>query len=279
MNDLADRSELYIFSDAPVHGNEEKVQSVRDYIKTINRFKKVHIIERENNDRVANNRNGTRMLLDRFGKMIYLEEDVVTAPGFLTFINQALDKYDRNDRIFSISGYTPPISISNSYQHDVFLLRRFNAWGFGIWKNRLDQMRYVSPDEYECFAANKMRVKEFVEAGGEDMMRMLKRDAYGEIDAGDVKMMYAQFLSGQYTIYPSKSLVQNIGHDGTGIHCIKSDRFNVTLSDKMSFQLPDEPMIDPSIVKANYLFRRVSFTKNLSARVLGKMRRLIRKLP
>jgi hypothetical protein len=57
---------------------------------------------------------------------------------------------------------------------------------------------------------------------------MLKAEAYGEIDAGDVKAMYAQFLSDQYTVYPTQSMVQNIGHDGTGTHCIKTDRFNVS---------------------------------------------------
>ena len=158
MNDLADRSELYIFSDAPVHGNEEKVQSVRDYIKTINRFKKVHIIERENNDRVANSRGGMRMLLDRFGKMIFLEEDVVTAPGFLTFMNKHLDKYDGHDRIFSISGYTPPIVFQMLPSLRLFYSRRFNA--LGIWYLE----KSIRPDEV-CFSWMSMNASQPIKCG------------------------------------------------------------------------------------------------------------------
>jgi len=254
-NTLAPLSELFVFSDAPKPGDEERVAAVRRYSHTIAGFKKVHIIERESNGRVANSRGGIQTLSDRYGRVIFLAEDIVTAPGFLTFMNEALSKYERNDRVFNVSGYCPPIEIPANYNHDIFALRRFNAWGFGIWKNRFDRLKYMTPDEFVQFAANTRKVKEFVKAGGEDLMVMLKADAYSEIDAGDVKLMYAQFLSDQYTIYPTKSLVQNIGHDGTGVHCVKSNMFNVALSDKTLFSFPDDVIVDHRIVKANRIFR------------------------
>ncbi|MFC1777650.1 sugar transferase [Pseudomonadota bacterium] len=277
-NSLALHSELYAFSDAPRPGDERKVEAVRSYLRTIDGFRKVHIIEREKNDRVANSRGGLKMLLDRFGKVIFLAEDIVTAPGFLTFMNEALNKYERNSDIFNISGYCPPIKIPTDYQHDIFTLRRISAWGFGIWKNRFDQIRYMTVDEFEEFANDKRKVQNFVEAGGRDLLVMLKSDAYGVIDAGDVKLMYAQFLSDQYTIYPTMSLVQNIGHDGTGVHCGETDRFKVTLSDKTTFVLPHKPVIDPRIVKANRKFRNGNKLKKVHSRVTGRARRLIKKL-
>ena len=254
-NILAPQSELYAFSDAPKTGDEERVAAVRSYLRTITGFKKVHIIERESNGRVANSRGGIQDLVDRFGRVIFLAEDIVTAPGFLTFMNEALNKYEENDRVFSVSGYCPPIRIPENYNHDIFFLRRFSGWGFGIWKNRFDRLEYMTPEEYEQFATNKNKVKDFVKAGGEDLMVMLKADAYGQIDAGDVKLMYAQFLSDQYTVYPTRSLVQNIGHDGTGTHCGNSDGFNVVLSNKTTFLLPDDVVVDQRIVKANWKFR------------------------
>jgi hypothetical protein len=254
-NTLAQHSDLYVFSDAPKTGDEERVAAVRSYLRSVDGFKKVHIIKRKRNCRIENNRGGMRMLLDRFGKMIFLEEDVVTAPGFLAFMNQGLDKYEGNDRVFSVVGYCPPIKIPANYQHDVFLLRRFSGWGFGIWKNRYDSNKYITPDGYEQLAANKKRVREFVKEGGKDMMVMLKAEAYGQIDAWDVKAMYTQFLSNQYTVYPTQSLTMNIGHDGTGVHCDKSDRFNVKLSDMTKFQFPDKIIVDRRIVRANLTFR------------------------
>ena len=71
-----------------------------------------------------------------------------------------------------------------------------------------------------------------LKGGGEDLLVMLRNVAYGSLEALDVRFMYTQFMKGQYTIYPTQSLVLNIGFDGTGIHCGKTDRFNVVLSGK-----------------------------------------------
>lgn len=254
-NDLAGESELYVFSDAPKPGDEQKVDMVRRYLRTIDGFRAVHIIERTDNGRVANNRGGMRTLLEGYGRMIFLEEDVVTARGFLRFMNQSLDKYESNERIFSISGYCPPIAIPADYGHDLFVLRRFNAWGFGLWKDRFECVKYISPEEYENFSAKRDMIRLFKEAGGEDMLGMLRADAYGKIDAFDVKAMYAQCLSDRYTIYPNGSLTSNIGLDGTGIHCGKTWAFDVELSNKNHFYCPDRLIADRRIVKANRKFR------------------------
>lgn len=271
-NDLAKDSELFVFSDAPKAGDEDKVEAVRRYLQSVGGFKTVNILERTENNRVANNRGGIRMLLDHYGKMIFLEEDVVTAPGFLTFMNQALDKYQGNQRIFSISGYCPPIAIPKDYDGDAYLLRRFNAWGFGIWKDRFERVNYISPEEYEAFAADRARVAQFISGGGEDMLRLMKADAYGTIDAFDVKAMYAQFLADRYTVYPTRSLSLNIGMDGTGMHCGSTHKFSVALSDKSVFSLPENLAVDQRIVKANSKFRREA---GYAGRLFNKLRRVI----
>lgn len=254
-NDLAERSQLFIFSDAAKKGDEEMVEAVRCYLRTVDGFKAVHIIERTENGRVANSRGGMHMLLEQYGKMIFLEEDILTAPGFLRFMNQALDKYESNEKVFSIAGYCPPISIPSNYKFDLFVLRRFNGWGVGIWKDRFDRVKHISPVEYERFTQESDRVLLFAEGGGEDMIAMLKADAYGIIDAFDVKAMYAQFLSDQYTVYPTESLTVNIGMDGTGSHCGSTTRFNVALSQKKSYSFPDNLIVDQRIVKASLKFR------------------------
>jgi len=272
-NLLAKHSDLYIFSDAPRFGDEEKVEVIRKYVRSIDGFKTVNIIERETNDRVANSRGGLCELLEKYGRAIFLEEDIITAPGFLCFMNRALEVYANNDRIFSISGYSPPIKIPDNYRHDVYFLRRFNGWGFGTWKNRFDRIKYISQYEYERFKADKERVKEFVNGGGADMMRMLRKDACGEIDAGDVKAMYAQFLADQYTVYPVHSLVRNIGHDGTGVHCVNSNRFDVDLWEKVSgFVFVSNISPDNRIIKENLKFR--NSYKNTVRRVAGRARRM-----
>jgi hypothetical protein len=263
-NHLAPQSMLYVFSDAPRPGDEEHVAAVRNYLRSIDGFREVNIIERKTNSRVENSRGGIKWLLDQFGKVIFLAEDVVTAPGFLTFINQALDRYGENEHIFSVSGYTPPIKIPDDYRHDVFFLRRFNAWGFGTWKNRFDNVRYITPGEYARLVADRKRVRDFVNGGGADMMQMLDKDAHGEIDAGDVKAMYAQFLSNQYTVYPVHSLAQNIGFDSSGEHCGTEVKHDVDLWDKTSgFEFDCEILPDERILEANRKFRALPLMSRL----------------
>lgn len=253
---LAFDSELYVFSDAARSGDEEKVDSIRGYLRTVEGFKSINIVERTENNRVANSRGGLTQLLDAYGSVIFMPEDTVVAPGFLAFMNEGLERYKCNQKIFSIAGYTPPICIPKNYPYDVFFLRRFCAWGFATWKDRFSQIKYMSSYQYNKFSENKHEVREFVEGGGVDMMYMLRKDAYGEIDAGDVKAMYAQYVSDQYTVYPVHSLVKNIGFDGTGEHCKPSSSFDVAMWDKKEkFLFEDNVVVNPDILREHNKFR------------------------
>jgi len=226
-NTLAKDSELYVFSDAPKEGDEEVVENLRKYIHLIDGFKKVHIIERVTNGRVANNRGGMKQLLDQYGKMIFMEEDIVTAPAFLQFINDGLDSYEDNKSILSITGYCPPFKISEKYIADVFILKRFSGWGFATWKEKFNPFGFVlSEHGIDEFLCDKESIKEFMK-NGDDMYQMLLSEYNGELDALDVKIMYYEHKYNMFTVYPSKSLVQNIGHDSSGEHCDTSNKFHL----------------------------------------------------
>lgn len=217
-NTLAAQSDLYVFSDAPSPGDEAKVASVREYLRSIDGFKSVSIIERESNDRIANNRGGMRQLLDSHGKLIFLEEDIITAPGFLQFVNDALNHYEHASNVFSVCGYCPPVSWSSDT--DVFCLNRFCGWGFGITASNFNKIREIPRDK--LMALSRERLTE----NGRDLYKMMLSEAEGKINALDVRAMFWQLLDGSLTVYPKQSLVQNIGHDGTGVHCGTSARFN-----------------------------------------------------
>jgi len=260
LNTLAKQSHLFIFSDAPKQGDEEKVRKVREYLHTIDGFKKVIILERKVNSRIKNNRGGIKQLLDESGQCIFMEEDVVTAPGFLDFMNKALLFYKDSENILSVTGYGLPIN-TQKIKTDSFVLPRFNAWGFGIWKDRFEEINYIDREEYLSFFDNKVAVKNLITGGGEDMLAMLESESKGEIDALDVKAMFHQYKNNMLTVYPKNSLVQNIGHDGSGIHCGATDKFyHDFLWDKVSdFKFDDNPKVDEKISKANYNFRKLGY--------------------
>jgi hypothetical protein len=271
-NTLAKQSELYIFSDAPQKGDEEIVQKVRDYIDTVDGFKKVHVIKRETNGRVANNRGGFQWLLDTYGKAIFLEDDIVTAAGFLQYMNDALEFYKDDDKILTISGYCPTFKFPKEYKDDVFILQRHSSWGMATWGHKLNLFSLdLKNHGFEEFLKDKKAIKEF-QKNGEDMLNMVMADYNDELDGLDVKLMYYEYKYSKYSLFPSKSLVQNIGHDGTGLHCGITDKFaHETLWNKVNdFKFPKDIKVDERIRKVNYKFRSMG--------VKGKLINLTKKV-
>jgi hypothetical protein len=275
-NDLADQSVLYVFSDAPKAGDEAKVQKVRDYLKTIDGFKKVIVLERKENNRAANNRGGMRMLLEKYGKLIFLEEDVVTAPGFLEFINAGLTIYKDRKDIFAICGYTAPAQLERFYRKDVYLSPRFSGWGFGIWADRYEKT-ILDKIDFEGFIQNKPLIRRF-RKGGKDLLPMLKKTATGKTDALDVRIFYTQLILNLSTVAPTRSLTNNIGHDGSGTHCRAiTNRFEVSLpQDSIRLELDPDIQENIRVIKSLYRFRSSYHTVSIK-RIIAILLKFIRK--
>jgi hypothetical protein len=256
-NTLARLSELYVFSDAPRPGDEDKVAIVREFLRTIDGFRNVSIVERKENGRTANSRSGIGRLLEEYGKCVYMEEDIVTAPGFLQFMNDALDFYEGDPRMLSVSGYSPPLPIRKGFAGDVYLLRRLSGWGVGFWKDKYHMIAPVSREEFDHLVSNRKMLRKFVQYG-DDMVGMLRKEVTGEIDTLDVKAMYWQYRLNMFTLYPRYSLTRNIGHDGSGVHCGVTRRFDTDLWEKRNgFVMKRDLSVDRGIVRLNREFRRV----------------------
>lgn len=254
-NYLADRTEVYFFSDAAREGDETAVAQVRDYLDTVSGFEKVTVVKRKHNNRVFNNREGIRGLLKEFGRVIFLEEDIVTAPGFISFMNEALDYYQNAPKVLSICGYCPPLPWHSSC--DVFALSRFCAWGTGLYKESFDRITEISPQAFEAIDRKRM------DRMGTDVYTMVQKEVNGELNALDVRAMYQQYSQNLVTIYPFRSLVQNIGHDGSGMHCGKTEKFEHaqlwSKTSKFNFTKDLEP--SRRNIRLNYGFRSGPWTK------------------
>lgn len=252
-NSLARRSHVFFYSDGPRPGDEEKVARVRDYLHNVDGFGDVTIVERDRNLFLENNRSGRQELLDKFGQIIWLAEDIVTAPGFLTFMNEAMNFYRDDDRIISVTGYTPPIRVPRGHKGDAIALGRFNAWGLGLWRDKHSRIQQnLNIEECERNLDRPVFVRKLC-SNGNDILRMLQMDLRGEMDAVDVKIMYQQALNGWLTISPRRSLVQNIGHDGSGVHCGPTTMFDIDgLWDKTeAFEFVPNIDVDDRIRMAN----------------------------
>jgi limonene-1,2-epoxide hydrolase len=237
-NILAKESELYIFLDAPRLGDEEKVDIVRKYIHTIDGFKKVYIIEREKNDLYANYKLGIKQLLDEHGRCIFMEDDNVVSSDFLQYMNDGLEFYKDDKSIFAINGFNVPVSVDKypkEYKNDYYLSSYFCAAGFGTWNDR-DFLNIVNyNDGYKELISNNELYKK-IKRKVPHLINELKRIQEGTLDAGDYKITFYMIKNDMYVIKPIESKVNNIGHDGSGVHCEATDKFNNQITSNKNIQ-------------------------------------------
>lgn len=234
-NKLVTQTDLYIFSDgAKGKADEINVKTVRDYIKKFcihSSFQKVQVIESEKNKGLANSIiSGVTYVIEKYGRAIIVEDDIVVSKDFLVYMNEALDYYDAYSEYGCISGYTLPIKSLKRYGKDVYVLRKGECWGWATWKDRWEKVDWQVKSYKEYCSNTKMR-KEFdkLQAGLDDMLTM---QLDGKIDSWAVRWCYHLFRNHLLTVYPTKSRVKNIGIDGSGTHCSAVDIFVSELEDE-----------------------------------------------
>ena len=251
LNFLASESELFIFSDAAkAGGNQQKVVDVRNYLKTITGFKKVEIIESSVNKGLANSIiQGVTKIINEYGKVIVLEDDLITTPNFLEFMNQSLDFYAENNNIFSIAGYSMDLPFLKNYDKDFYYGYRASSWGWATWKDRWEAIDWQMND-YSHFKWNFRAQINFMR-GGSDLPYMLWKQMHGKIDSWAVRWCYNQFKNDLLTVYPVKSKVESIGFGAAATHTKKTKRFFVVPDQehKVSFRFENEAEIDEQLYR------------------------------
>ncbi len=138
-NELAEKSKLFIFSDGFKDEKDKlKVNEVRNYLRTIRGFEEIKIIEKEKNYGLANSIiKGVTGVVNEYGKVIVLEDDLLTSPYFLKFMNDALYLYERENRVGAICGY---VYSMKEQLPETFFLRFFNSWGWATWKKKMENI-------------------------------------------------------------------------------------------------------------------------------------------
>ena len=250
-NYLASESELFVFSDGPKNeAGKIKIESIREYIHSISGFKSVEIFESTVNKGLAISViHGVSQIIEKYGKIIVLEDDLVTSPNFLDFMNQSLEYYSGNKNIFSISGFTMKLPSLDSSLKDYYLGYRASSWGWGTWLNRWETIDWDAR-EYISFLFNPLKIIRFMK-GGSDMPYMLWKQKQGIIDSWAIRWCYHQCKTGQLTVFASKSKIRNIGIGKDATHTKKCKRFDCLLDDDLSrnFQFDMDPLIDYKLVK------------------------------
>ena len=235
-NILADQSDLFIYSDGPRYPeNRPAVDAVRRYIETIDGFNAVTIVRRDNNMGLSGSViAGVSEILLHHDRVIVLEDDLVTSVNFLGYMNRALNYFARFANIFSVTAYNYPnrlLPIPSTYPYDVYFNMRAHSWGWGTWKSKWDQADW-EVKSFHRFIRAPSQINKFNQ-GGDDLTFLLLKQMLGKIDSWAIRWCFTHFLAHALSVYPVQSLVDNIGHDGSGMHTAKDrkSRFRNVLDD------------------------------------------------
>ena len=268
---LASESVLYIVSDFAYKQDDiEIIEEIREEIKEIKGFKKVISINNKKNlGSFVSLKLAIDEVVNKHGKIIFLEDDIRVSPYFLEYMNEALNLFEDNKKIFSISGYLFPIKEIENSKNDIFIWERYCPWGMGIWKDRWNKIDW-DLKEYDKFVKDKEKVKKFNNIEPNAII-MLERVKEGIVNAMDAKICFHSFNNNLYTIYPKKTLTVNRGHDGSGEHCGEDEKYyNQELDENFNPILIDKLEVDKRIYRALYLYH-YSFLRHVVRPLLKKI--------
>lgn len=226
--EFASESDLYIFADGPKDNATEdvicQITEVRQYIKTIKGFNNIFITESPINKGLANSViQGVSEVINKQGRVIVLEDDIIVHRYFLRFMNEALEKYKNSNHIYMIGAYSYNVKIPIYYIKNVYLTPRYCSWGWATWQNRWEKADW-NINNYSLINNTEHNIKDIdlFNRGSNNLFRLLKQQQNKEIDSWAIRWQYCLYSQNGYTLQPVFSLSYNIGFDGTGVHCPSS---------------------------------------------------------
>lgn len=236
-NELAAESRLFVFSDGPKsEAEEESVREVRELLKHIDGFRSVEIIERKGNMGLAESViAGVSRLVKDYKRVIVFEDDLVSSPYTLTYFNDGLNRYRDEERVMHIGAYMYPLK-ENSLP-ETFFYRAATSWGWATWDRA---WAHFEPDIdvlMKQFDARKRA--EFSIEHKMNFWKQMKDFKGGRNNSWAIRWYASIFLRGGLTLNPSQSLVNNIGHDGSGVHSGINDIYNVIINPKRVRVFPE----------------------------------------
>jgi hypothetical protein len=272
-NDLANQSELIVVSDAGKHESDHAaVNEVRDLIVSKNWCGKVRLICNEKN--LGLNENfffHITNISKQYGKIIVLEEDIVTSTGFLRYMNDALDMYEHDEKVMQISGFI--FNMNTKKLSPTYFLGITNGWGWATWANRWEKLNRDAADLFAKAKQMNLYNNLTLDGAEPDFWNQLESNAKGVHNHWDIKWLSSVVTNHGLCLFPKESLVVNIGFDGSGTHFKDGEKGHATVLSKSSLtlsKLPIEESLEARKALAKYFisqqptfFDKAKFKLNL----------------
>ena len=237
-NLLAEESRLFIFSDAPKdESNQMLVEEVREIIRSVDGFKEVEIIERKSNLGLADSIiDGVSRLVKEYGKVIVFEDDLISSTYTLQYFNDALERYQNEEKVMHIGAYM--YALKDESLPETFFYRAATSWGWATWDRA---WKNFEPDIDKLMGQfDREKKHQFSIEGTMNFWKQIEEFKSGKNNSWAIRWYASIFLKGGLTLNPSQSLINNIGHDGTGIHSGLNDIYNVIINPHPIRSFPDK---------------------------------------
>lgn len=226
-NELADQSTLYIYCDGPkADASEEmrqKIADVRQVARKRQWCKEVHVVEHEENVGLKNNIVGAvTEIVNQYGRVITMEDDIITSKGYLRFMNEALELYKDDEQVMHISGYMWPhrCKLPDTFFYEV----PYPGGGWATWQRAWQHYTDDTKPLYDYWCT---RWDEFNKFGGDYLQLQLEKNYRGTMKTWFIKWHAVMLMRGALTLYPGHSLTNNIGFDDQATNCYTTDKFDV----------------------------------------------------
>jgi len=229
-NDLASESHLTVYCDGPRRAEDvAAVDTTRAVVRAASGFASVQVVARDANMGLARSViSGVTTALEANDSVIVLEDDMLTSPSFLRFMNDGLTLYRDEDRVIAVCGYVPQLERE---MPDTFFLPGTHCWGWGTWR-RGWALFEPDPAKLRDAIVERDRIYEFDVQDAEPLTMLLQRSALGDpkIDSWALRWLGSAILHDKLTLYPGRSLLANTGFDGSGTHGATTNALATTLA-------------------------------------------------
>ena len=207
------RSPVFVFSDgAKSEAGAADVAAVRALVRSRLR-PNMKLVEAPANRGLANSiSQAVTQLCDRYGRVIVIEDDLVVSPHALAWLNAGLDRYRDDEHVFQISAHQFDVPDFATRKEGLFL-HLTTSWGWATWKRAWDRFD-PNAEGWEKLKTDRALRKRF-DVGGQHYSEMLRRQMEGRLDSWAIRWWWTVFKADGISLFPPRSLVQNIGFDET----------------------------------------------------------------
>ena len=272
-NDLAEQSELFVYSDGPKNESEiNTISEIRQLIKNTTGFQQIHLVGRDENWGLARNViDGVTSLVNQYGEVIVVEDDLIVSPYFLRFMNDALATYRDEPRIGHIQAYD---FINDPKLPETFLIKFTGSWGWATWKRA---WQYFNPDGKQLLHELKSRglAYTFDFNGKYGYTRMLRRQTEGKNNSWAIRWNASLFLQDMLSLNVGRSLVQNNGFDGSGTNCGGGNLYSANIHPAPIIVTKITPVEENKMARQAYS-RYYARTNSFMAKAIRRIKRTLK---